>query len=358
MPSLEPASNPIVVNLNTATTGSTRVTYTKGPTDELWHRTNGGPWIFDADPRTLPGFMGAVPTVAGSFRVTLRAGRIHEIAVFAQDRGPLGDPLRLAYVLVFAIAKQPKSNLIVSEDSNTGGTWHSHMVATSTPTRVVVAEARRRPPTFNADGFPRPGEFDGDTPLSLTSLASHSLMTLGLLPGTPYTYVVVVIDNQGKWDFRATPFQCLRRRFTVQFTTLHIHNDGDKMDYGEARFHCRVMFLTKPGQPKIIEEFFRPEDDVDDWSKTDRPYPLGFAHVGNLEHVKRDEQSVWVSSFGYEDDWPLSDEAAWSRDERLPFPVGPGEDVPNSQFRLDCPNVTSTAFHFSVDIQWSVKYEP
>lgn len=358
MAALQASSNPIIIDLNSGVWGGSTIGYFKAPTDEIWHRFQGGPWQSDPDPTVaFDGLVSDFPDLEGSFPVLLRPGEIWEIAIFAQDHGPLADPILLARLTLFAIAKQPKSNLITSEDWNTGGTWHSHTVSTNAPTHLVVATASRTPLAFNNDGYPFPGQSDGATVISPGLANSHTVTTMPLLPGTPYTYLMVVVNGNGRWDYRTRAVVTLRRRFTVQFKTLRIFNDGDEADYGEARFRCRVMFMNGPGKPEIIEEFVRPEDDVDDWSETDRPYALGFAHVGDLRAVIDGQQRVWVSSFGNEDDWPLPDEMAWSVDAALPFPVGPGENVPNAQFLLDCPNVTDSDFHYGVDIQWSVNYE-
>lgn len=354
---LKATTNPIVVDLNVAKNGGTIVQYDKAREDELWHRVKGGDWMFDEDPTTLSGFDGVVPEVSGSYPVRLAPGEIYEIGIFSQDRGPLGDPNLLAHLVVFAIARRPRSDLIKSEDSNTGGTWHRHVLSTEEPTFAVVATASRTPLTFDEDGYPFPGPTYGATALSVAETVSHDFTTLGLLPGTPYTYLVVVIDDAGRWDYRAAAITTLRRALTVQFQTLHVYNDGDTSTVGEVKFFFQVMFMNGPGQPELIEEFFRPRSDVDDWNETDRTYSLGYAHIGQPKQVHDGEQHVWVSSKGYEHDtW--EEDAAWSKDASLPLPIGPGETVSNAKLHLDCPPANGGELHYGVDIVWSVAYEP
>jgi hypothetical protein len=360
MASLSASTNPIVVDLNTgASNGGTTIHYDKAREDELWHRANGGQWKFDEDLSNLSGFVGDDPEGSGRFPIRLAPGEIYEFGIFEVDRGPLADPEPLAHLVVFAIARQPRSDLIASEDSNTGGTWHHHVLSTVEPTFALVATARRTPLTFDGEGYPFPGPTDGVTALPIAEATHHDLTTIDLLPGTPYTYLVVVIDDAGRWDYRAPAIRTLRRALTVQFETLHVYNDGDSSTTGEAKFYFQVILMNGPGQGTIIKEFERPESDVDDWSETDRPYPLGYAYIGALKQVHDGEQFVGVRSIGSEDDSPWGEDGAWGYDTALPLPVGPGEVVTDANLHLDCPPSTDgSRFHYGVDVVWSVTYEP
>jgi hypothetical protein len=150
-------------------------------------------------------------------------------------------------------------------------------------------------------------------------------------------------------------YKTLRRKFTVQFKVLHVFNDGDWATEGQAWFRFQVAF-AEPWFVGVtpLEEFFRPEADIDDWGETDRPYSLGFAHIGELKEVNDDERVVWVGVRGHEEDDPFWGDLAEGA-EPLPFPVGAGENVPNATFQLDCSGISD--FHFGVDIAWSVAYD-
>ena len=301
MASLTATRNPIIVNLTAGqTNGTSAIEYQKDATDELWRRGVGGTWEFIDDPTKLAGFkavVGKPPVEAGTFPMTLNPGAIWELGVFKRGHGPRRDVIRLAHLVLFAIGNRPKADLIDSEDGTTGGTWHNHHVSTNRPTSAVVAAATLTAPTFNAIAFPNPVIPDGDTQPSLDPATHHDFASVPLLAGRDHFFVVVVIDDQGNWDFRVSRFKTLRRKFTVQFKTLHVFNDGDWATEGQAWFRFTVAF-TEPYFVGVIplEEFVRPEADIDDWGETDRPYSLGFAHIGDLKEVGDDEGTVdWGS---------------------------------------------------------------
>lgn len=153
----------------------------------------------------------------------------------------------------------------------------------------------------------------------------------------------------------------LKRKITVKFSTLHIYNDGDSATVGDdAQFWFRVS--AGDARPlNTLEEFHLPEMDIDDWSETDRPYPLGFAYVEfDPQTIPPDRTAVWVSSWATEDDSPLGDDAAGSLPGlSLDLPSGPGEAVSNGIVLLDCgPTTDGSAFHHGVDVNYSVAYLP
>jgi hypothetical protein len=365
MASLTASDNPIAVDLNQATEGPSTVTYAKHASDELWRRHGGSSsWEFIPDPAVLPGFKaepGNPPEAAGSFVMTLKPGAVWEFGIFEQDHGPDQDPTRLAHLVLFAIANRPKDDLIESEDWTTGGTWHSHFFTTKRPTHAVVHTASLDPPTMAA-GFPISGEPDGTTPGgSYTLDTDHNFSSKQLLAGRDHTFLVVVIDANGHWDFRATSFTTKRRKITVQFETLHVFNDSDENTVGDdAEFTFGVSFWNDdPTKRDLVEAFTRPGSDIDDWSETDRPYKLGYAHVGQFEAVQEGQRFVFVWSKGDEDDSEFfMPDTDWARSRAtiLDFPSGQGENVSNEQFQLDCP-AGKGDLHYGVDIVWSVEYD-
>jgi hypothetical protein len=185
-----------------------------------------------------------------------------------------------------------------------------------------------------------------------------------LLAGNHYFFVVLVADSSGNWDLRISEFETLRRKLTVQFPTIHIYNDGDPSSSSTGKFWFRVYCrdpLTE--QSTTLQEFYLPSQEIDDWSETDRPYPVGFAYISPPTVVTRETATVVVASRGIDEDGFLEgNEAAQSLPDAgvLPLPTGQGEEtVTDNQFRMDCP-IASTGddFHYGVDVRWSVEYVP
>jgi hypothetical protein len=233
------------------------------------------------------------------------------------------------------------------------------------PTRIVDISVSRLPPVIDVNGLPRFKETDGAPTVPLTTLGTgplvgndHKVELNPLFPGNLYFFAVIVADADGNWDVRQETFTTLRRKLTVEFVTLHIYNDGDPLSHGEGEFWFNV-YSGHQSQPSSIAKFHRDTADIDDWSETDRPYALGYAHVGQPEAVSPEQERVFVSSRGIEHDGFLeSDEGAWSKDKQLFFPAGRlVETVANQTFLMDCPVAThGDDFHYGVDVRWSVDY--
>jgi hypothetical protein len=338
-----------------ATSGSTDIQYTKEREEELWERLPGAGWtLINVHVRTGKG---DEADLAGEYSITLKPGLMYEVGIFEMDHGPLStDPNRLADLKVFCLWKKPEDRaLITDENRGWGGTWYRHQVATKVPTNIVLIGVSQKPPTFDSNALPRLTDMEGAPTAPLSTDTNHVVEINPLAPGNRYFFAVVVADAFGNWDVRQDKFTTLRRKLTVQFPTLHIYNDGDPFGHGEGEFWFRV---SEGG--RSTQEFHLPTQDIDDWSETDRPYPLGFAYLGVPKVIERGEEAVTVFSWGLEHDGFLeSDEAAQSfRPAPLPLPVGQGvETVINKSFLMDCPVATSgDDFHYGVEVQWSVEY--
>lgn len=361
MASIRASVNPVLIDVDQgAMVGTSTITYDKWRDDELWMRRDGAGWEWLKHPEDIPGLVGPAPDIAGSFVVALAPGEFIEFGVFTTERGPESDPDLLARVELSGLARRHRSDLILSTDQNTGGTWHAHVVTTDVDTRLAVVAACRAPVLVDADDYPHVDASGGVDGVLLATGAwgtTHELRIDGILPGSHYHLLVLVVDPGGRWDYRIAEFDALRRELTVQFTTLHIYNDGDPSSVGEAQFRFWVDYRLGVGQFDRIREFFRPGADIDDWGETDRPYPLGFAYVSGPQQVLDGQQHVYVSSIGHEDDGWEGDEVAWSVPPRpIVPPIGPGETVTGAGFLLDCPPAAQDDFHYGVDVTWSVHY--
>jgi len=366
MANVTAAPSPIIVDKTAGQTkGSTGLKYEKQREQELWERYDSGAWS-PINPHVRLG-LGDEADVEGAFPITLKPGQSYELGVFDQGHGPTtSDPIERAAATVFCLWKKPQAmGLITDENRAFGGTWYSHQIHTNVPTRIVEIGVSRMPSTLDVNGLPHFKETDGAPTVPLTASGTgpvvsndHKVELNPLLPGNLYFFAVIVTDANGNWDVRQETFTTLLRKLTVEFPAMHIYNDGDSLSYGEGEFWFEVYSGSQP-QRTSIAQFYRPTADIDDWNETDRPYPLGYAHVGQPEAVSPEQARVFVSSRGVEHDGALeSDEGAWSKDKQLFFPAGRLiEKVVNQTLLMDCAIATDgDDFHYGVDVRWSVEY--
>lgn len=357
-------SNPIVVDREAGDNdGTTMIAYGKESYEVLWLRPPGKGW----DQPNLFVLTGeATADTKGTFSITLQPGEIFDIGIYRENQQPIDEQViqtrALAFLKVFCIWKKPEQRkLITDQNRQSGGTWHWHQVHTNIPTSIVLIGATRKPPLIDGDGVPHLIALDGAPSTVFTFGNDHQVELQPLLPGNHYFFTVMVADLFGNWEVVVEEFDTLRRQFNVQFPTIHIYNDGDPGGDGEGEFWFRVMFAKNPSQPSVIKDFRRPTDDIDDWGETDRPYSVGFAHVGVPLKVNDGEEEVWVASWAIEHDGAFeADEGAGNWGKMLPLPVGQGvENVPSAGFLMDCPSTTTDDdFHYGVDVTWSVSYVP
>lgn len=358
MEKLTAADNPVVVvKASGATSGSTEVGYEKEWNEALFEKVPGGTWtVVNVHVRTG---LGNEANRAGTFPITLKPGQIYEAWVADPANGPLStDPQPRATLKVFCVWDK-RSSLITDRNAATGGTWHARQIATSVPTSIVAIVASRTPPAAGGLGPPIPQTPDGG-PASPPGVGTNHVVELRpLVPGNHYFFTAVVADAGGEWDMLNDEFDTLRRQLTVEFPTVHILNDGDPFSDGEGEFWFRVFSGTVT-QPTVIQEFHLPTQDIDDWGETDRPYPVGFAHVGVPEVVEPGRETVLVGSWAIEHDGVLEPDEGAGGQAILPMPAGRfAEAVTGATFRMDCPvTTTDDDFHYAVDVKWSVAYVP
>ena len=351
-------TNPIVVDKSAGqTSGSTTIKYEKEKSEEFWERTSVSSW---SGPINLFGrVQTADADTKGQFPETLKPGIWYEAGIFVSGHGPLTtDPILQSSVKVFCVWQKPvETKLITDENRGFGGTWYFHQLHTKVATDIMIIGVSRSKPVLDSNGIPQLKSPEGKPTAPLANSNDHQVEINPLLPGTHFFFAAVVTDSAGNWEVKQDEFTTFRRQFTVQFPTIHIFNDGDPGSYGEGEFWFRVYF-GGPRNQNVIQDFHMPTQDIDDWGETDRPYSVGFAHVGALKAVDAGQEEVWVSSWGVEHDGIFEpDERAHSRDTILGFPVGRNvENVPGGFLKLDCVTTSDDDFHYGVDVQWSVSY--
>jgi hypothetical protein len=340
-----------------AKNGPSQIFYQKEERDELWLKDAGSAFQ-SPNVHVLTG-KGDIADREGDFLINLKPGGVYEAAIYEEGHGPFHtDPIRLAHLTVYCIWKKPEvRTLITDHNRSAGGTWYKHQIATNVSTDIVLIGVSTDPPQNDSNNIPHFKDPEGNLAEPTFITQNHLVEFVNLRPGNHYFFSVMVVDEFGNWETFLEPFDTMRRKLTVEFTTLHIYNDGDPMGHGEGEF----WFTVSEGS-QVSEEFHMPTSDIDDWNETDRPYSLGFAHLGSLKNIVKGQESVQVMSRGIEHDGFLeSDEVAGLlTGVSLPLPSGSlVETVTNSPFFLDCPVATTgDDFHYGVDIKYSVEYLP
>jgi hypothetical protein len=366
MTNVTAATNLIVVDKSIATSGITTLTYEKDQREEMWERYAPGAWTPVANTDLFKRVATATADEKGNFSLgasplppPLKPGMTYEVGIFTEQHGPLTtDPIRKASAKVFCIWKKPDARkLITDQNRDTGGTWHWHQIHTSVPTDLAIIGLSRKPPTVDSDGIPHLMSPDGAPTKPLATGNDHQVEINPLLPGHAYFFAAVVVDVFGNWEVAQENITTKRRQLTVEFPTIHIYNDGDPNSVGEGEFWFRV-YSGALNMPTLIQDFHLPTQDIDDWSETDRPYAVGFAHIGTPQVVNEPDERVAVSSWAVEHDGIFESDEGAQGDSRLSLPVGRGfEAVSNQTFLMDCPTSTvDDDFHYGVDVKWSVTY--
>lgn len=350
--------NPVVIdNLATPpkTTGTTQIEWSKGPFDEMWERLPGAAWTQVDETRGNP------------YLVTLSAGQVYRAGVFPVDNGPDDpDPSQLADLVVNAVLRGPGvTELIVSRDENTGGTWHRRTYTTSVPTRLIPIGPSLTPLAFDADGIPRveetpevvPAVTDASGTLVnvLAPRTEHWVNLEPLAPGNEYFFACMFVDAAGNWEVDDRSFVTRMRKLMVRFPSVKIKNDGDPLSSSSATFIFRVSAGDDARARHILEEFNQGELDIDDG----QTYSMGFAYVEvEPQAVPPDRSAIWVHSWGTDIDGFLeANEPAGDFGEKLSLPTGPAETILNGTMTMDCPPSADGAdFHYTVKVDFTAEY--
>ncbi|MRG55284.1 hypothetical protein GF108_06765 [Phyllobacterium sp. SYP-B3895] len=343
------------------------INYKKDESEEAWENIGGG-WIGPAKVYERVGTKDA--GVRGALTAKLTPGKIYQLCITRVGEGPLTERYEpQAFATVFCLRLKSSEKALVQEYAlDFGGTWSWHKIVTLVKTYIAEAGVSRGSILFDGQGIPtfNPNLTEGSLEPKPLLITNHVMEFPGLLPGQNYFFAFLVMDPSGQWEVyqgKTHPyfFTTLRRQLSVEFSTIHVYNDGDWATTGEARIQMGVIGATKP-DPRYEWS----NDELDDWGETDRPYALGYRYDGRPETVEREPPEslfealrVDVWSNGKENDFVLLDDLAMSGRQSLPLPIGRGESIANQTCLLDCPGAyAGDIFHYGIDVIWSVTYVP
>ena len=128
-----------------------------------------------------------------------------------------------------------ESNCVSNINTAIGGRGATVFVWTTAPTRANV--------TFYRSGVVGKAAYVEDN----TFRTAHILNSPNtLLPGTDYTYSLLVYDKAGHQQWRLGSFTTLSRQLKVTINTIQVDDDGDTYGPGEETFYARAGSASTP----------------------------------------------------------------------------------------------------------------
>lgn len=366
MSTLSASQSPIIVPLGSS--GSTRITWDSGSENvrvKIFERFNQtSPWVI----RPL-----VSPPVKGRYTISLKPGGMYEALMFFDDT--TADPNDrhnespvLANLTVFAILPDP-SQLITDgglpDQEEVGGTFYHRKIATGSPTFATM-EIGRMAPVVDAIGqfhIPHAQIFNSsmtgkvwDAPKQI-----HDFSITPLDPGQHHFCVVRVQDTSGNWEERQFKFTTKRRNVKLQWSELHISNDGVSFGSGSGFFRVE---LFQAGAP--LGDLWWNRITKFNTGDTLNMLPQGIITETGLQAINNANRAISIGLWGKSNrSWPVADEIATTDFGALEIqiPVGKGHEivVNRSDRRFatthDGSGITA-AFAFDVHVLVNISYSP
>lgn len=347
----------------------------------LWERVVGEPWIpIDLTPPRILSSLSGNPEVDGTFSKILKPGQVYEVVLYRYEWidpnvvNPTGkEDNPDASVRVVALLKDPeKTTLIESQDKTVGGTWFRKVVTTTVPTTFLLQVGNIKPSTDTQGN-----EFFLKPLASVFDPANthHDQQVDPLLPGNDLFYLARVVDDEGNWQIINDEFRTKQRKVTIDFTELHIINDGAAGDT-TGEFHIWVM----EGDNTVRDYFFGdvdnfdisdspdPGDEEQEWiplkpprcptfvlgpkDTTQTTYDIGILTRG-LVFRSLGSNDYAMNFFGDPDNLKKN----VLRQAKFQFPTGGGENVQNVPFVVRAtPQVTGAEIEYDVRALFTVEY--
>lgn len=274
----------------------------------------------------------------------------------------------LASLTVFAILPTP-SILITDgglpDQEEVGGTFYARKIATASPTYATM-EVGRRPPVVDAIG-----QFHIPDAMILNSSITgkvwdppktiHDFSIAPLDPGQLHFCVVRVQDTSGMWEERQFVFMTKRRNVKLQWSHLHIKDDGVSLDSGSGFF--RVELYQSGAQ--LGDTWFRRLTTFNTGDSLDLMAEGSITETGlqSIDNTNRAiRMGLWGKSYR---SWLVADEIATSAlgATSIVIPTGKGhETVVNRLDRRfadthDGSGITP-GFAFDVHVLVNISYSP
>ncbi len=394
-PSLKALPDTVVVD-NTAgvTSGRTYIYYEKDylyPDHPIWERIVGQAWTIvpqDAS-RVYDSKLG--PDHDGVFYKDMTPGQVYQVRMYHNPYiDPNAEDLQTdpreqtpldAEATAVAMLKAPERvDLILTKDSNVGGTWFKQYVETKEPTTMLLMAGAEEP--INGPDIPR-SRFMPSLGTRFDSINTvHELQIEPLLAGNTFNIVGIVIDEDGNWErFEKLENKTKERKVTIVFDDLHISNDGSSGDtQGSFKIWVKEGSNTV-GFFEFGDENFDITDMPDDdgtpaeiaEAKLHEHIPLGPPRCNPViigpKKVDNDNFDVGILTRGLAYNWGEDDPAAnffwggqgpdikppWST--AFNFPYGKGENVQNVPFQvLATPQIGGDEFEYAVKTKFTVEY--
>ncbi|MGJ0425789.1 hypothetical protein [Methylocystis sp.] len=264
-------------------------------------------------------------------------------------------------ITIAGLLKHTDQNWTTDEGDFVGGTFYFRKIATGKETTFMRLQVGQGAPQLNEFNIP---VFREPVATVASPFArSHDLEAGPLVPNNQYSAIVLLSNTKGQWTVSTKDFKTKQRRMFLQFTHLHIDNDGDPFDSSNAAFNIAVKF----GNQTVTGGTFEWEnDDINDEDSNKRDFvlPSDYWVVIGPDRLDDEGLPVTVEVSGTEEDgswifdWLEPDEHASNaaNDRAIEYPTGLfREHIPHAT-RVFKATPDSGNFAFTITMEYSIEY--
>lgn len=362
--SLSAANDTLVVDTEVGRTSElTRIDYHKDPDWLIIHRLDADDWMKVTIPtsspnddaysrgqfdslRVAPGHSYQACIVPSDFDVDSKTPPNEWYVSYEEGEGPP------ELITVIALRKRPEERDLYHEgDSNTYGTYHERV---ATAHQSVLARLSIGPwkPVDIGDGrltLPTPVATQTRGPQT-----GFSFTLEGLLPGTAYYSLMLLVDEFGNWQYVEDAVTTLARKVEVTLDALFVLDDGDWLSTGEASWD---FYLHTAGGPRSSNLSYK-NSNVDSGHYA-RPDPSGTVTLGPYT-PSSDKPRVFFGVTGWQDNsgaFPYYGDDLAIGEREIPCPIGKHEKVQNRKSQVQVRENAGGSYEFRVDYTYSIKYQ-
>lgn len=303
-------------------------------------------------------------------KVPLKKGEVYTVALYTLDSNHpdpnqnLTDPPPNALLTVVGVVDDHKDLITLPDGISAGGTYIDTFVKTPGKAYVLLQVGTPMPvviPTTTTSGAELKQIVTPDAEAESSGSTTHKLECKPLVPGEKYSYVIMVVDEDGFWDCQSDALNCKWRQVDVIFKSISVVNDGDPGSVGEASFWATVFEAGSVVPAREVGTFQIGNDEYEINTGQDIPLPSNWkVSMGPKKIDPKVDSIVAVHTNGLEYDGAEGEEKAGSDgyDRRLDFPAGRDFEEHEDTEILRAYPLEDDDFEYKITFDWKVTYSP
>ncbi|MBA2953779.1 hypothetical protein GON03_05580 [Nocardioides sp. MAH-18] len=255
-------------------------------------------------------------------------------------------------VTVIALRKRPEERDLYHEgDSNTYGTYHERVATTHKPVLAHLSIGPWKPRDIGdaRRALPTPVVTQARGPQT-----GFSFTLEGLLPGTDYYTLLLLVDEFGNWQYVEDSVTTLSRKVEATVDALFVLDDGDLLSKGEASWD---FYLHTAGGPSTNNLSYK-NSNIDSGHFA-RPDPAGTVTLGPYTPLPEKPRVFFgVTGWQYNSgSFPSYGDDLAIGEREIPCPTGKHEKVQNRKAQVQVRDTVGGSYEFRVDYTYSIKYQ-